>query len=491
MLATALAQLRFATSMVLGHPFAPRALHHLIDALVATQQEFGFIGTEGAELLGGPALDIETRQALQLQRFRTQAVRGQRETEYYGALFRELDLDPSRMSFETIARLPVLAKAALRGDPDGFVRKSATPVLRALTTGTTGWPISIAFSARELQQLAAFSAIGLLYQRQLTSEDIVQISISSRAVIGNIGLGGACTHLGVPYYLTGLIDPARALALLAEERRLPGKKPRASVLSTYPSYLGALVDCGLRLGYRPDDFGLERIFLGGEVSTAGLRARSRKLFGPIQFDENYGMTETIPFGGTPCSEGHLHFEPSQGLLEVFDPGTGAPAAPGSVGTIVATPFPPFRETTVLLRYDTEDLVRPLAGPLTCSLRNLPATSPLLGKRSLAVRHEGGWTTLRDVLEALEPVLPVPLPVRCGFRAVPGGIEVEVVTWRDTPSVRRTIAWRLEEQGIPLRALHLVDDPGKLRNPAPLRCDLRESVFAPQEHTARPLLRRVA
>ena len=136
--------------------------------------------------------------------------------------------------------------------------------------------------------------------------------------------------------------------------------------------------------------------------TEGLKQRCQQLFGPVTFLEGYAMTETIPFGGSPCSEGHLHFEASHGLLEVIDPETARPAALGEPGTIVATPFAPYRETTILLRYDTEDMVRPLAAPLTCSLRNLPvATSDVLGKRRLSVRHDDGWTFPRDVLEALE------------------------------------------------------------------------------------------
>jgi phenylacetate-coenzyme A ligase PaaK-like adenylate-forming protein len=478
MFETALAQLRFASSMLFGHPFSTRSLTRIVKAMQATEREFGVIGDEGAELLGGPVLDEETRRELQIRRFRKQAVRAARETAYYGALFRELDLDPSRLRWEDIGGVPRLGKGTLRTNPDAFVRRSATPTLRVLTTGTTGWPASIYFSADELGQLAAFSAIGLLFQRQLAEDDVVQISISSRALLGSIGLGGACAHLGAPSYLTGLIEPAHALAMLAEKRSIAGKKPRASVLSVYPSYLGELVEHGLRIGYRPADFGLEWIYVGGEVCTEGLKERARQLFGDVRFDENYGMTETIPFGGTRCSAEHLHFEPSQGLLEVYNPETAEPARPGEAGTIVATPFPPFRETTILLRYDTEDMVRAIAEPLECDRRNTPATGNILGKLGHAVRHDHGWTYPRDVLEALEPVLSIPLPVRYGLWAVPGGVAVEVVTRRDTPAVRRTIEWRLAEQGVPLRELHLVDDPAWLRRPLPLRCDLREASFRP-------------
>jgi hypothetical protein len=245
---------------------------------------------------------------------------------------------------------------------------------------------------------------------------------------------------------------------------------------TYPSYLGELVTAGLHLGYRPTDFGLEQVFVGGEVVTQELKVRCQELFGPVRFVESYGMTEPWPFGGTRCEQGHLHFEVAHGLLEVLSLETGVPACSGEPGVIVATPFPPFRETTLLLRYDTQDVVRLLAEPLACSLRNLPATSAILGKRCLAIQHERGWIFPRQIVEALEAVRAVPLPARYGFWSVPGGVAVEVLVVADNPDVRRAIVHSLEEQQVPLCALHLITNRGQLRWPMPLRCDLRELSF---------------
>ena len=143
---------------------------------------------------------------------------------------------------------------------------------------------------------------------------------------------------------------------------------------------------------------------------------------------------------------------------------------------MATPFPPYRETTLVLRYDTEDLVRVVEGPLSCRLRHLAATSELLGKRRLAVRHDDGWTAPRQVLEALEALEDVPLPARCGFRAVPGGVTVEVLVRSVTGEGRRAVETSLEQQGIPLRGLRLAEDRRELTCPLPLRGDLEELGF---------------
>ena len=113
---------------------------------------------------------------------------------------------------------------------------------------------------------------------------------------------------------------------------------------------------------------------------------------------------------------------------------------------------------MVLRYNTEDVVDSLAGPFTCRLRDWPATSDIQGKLRLSVRHDRGWTYPRDVLEALEAVEEdVPLPARCGFWAVSGGVAVEAVVRAATPLARRQIETALEAQGVPLRELHLVED----------------------------------
>jgi phenylacetate-coenzyme A ligase PaaK-like adenylate-forming protein len=479
MLTEAIAQARFALSLLFGIPFDARSLERLADALRETRHEFGAIGAEGAELLSGPALDDTTRRDVQLRRFRTQATRGARETTYYGRLFDELGLDPTRLRDADVARIPPTRKAAVREHPDDFVRRTARPSLRAVTTGTTGTPTAIYFSRDELRAYAALGAISALTHGTVDSEDVVQISTSTRATLGNACFAGACDLAGALVHHAGLVSAGHTLGLLTQRRRIVGKRDRVSILSTYPSHLGAVVEHGLRQGLEPSDFGLRRIFTGGELVTAGLKARARRLFGDVRIEEGYGMTETWPLAGVPCSDEHLHFEPSQALVEVLDLETGAPARPGQAGTIVATPFSPYRQTTILLRYDTCDVVRPLDGPSDCALRHLPGTSHLQGKLGLSAQHDEGLTFPRDVLEALEALQEVPLPARCGFWAVPGGVAVEVVTRHgDEPSTRRAIERSLGERGVPLRELRLLPDRAGLRRPLPLRGDLREAAFGP-------------
>ncbi len=478
MFETALAQLRLAASILFAVPFSPKSLERLVEGMRQTRDEFGPFSAGAKELVTGPVLDEDTRRDFQLRRFRKQAARAASETQYYGRLFTQLAEDPAHLTYQSILRLPLTAKQMLRDDSDAFVRRSARPVYQMLTTGTTGKPTALWFSEREMHAFYALSAMGYLLHDLVDDSDIVQLSTSSRAMLGNACFMEGCARLGAVVFQTGLLDPGEILARLAEKRRLPGKKSQVSLLFTYPSYLGHLVSSARAHGYRRADFALDKIALGGEIVTAGVKTRAQELFGPVEFVEGYGITETWPQGGDLCDQGHLHFEPSQGLMEVISLHGDGPAGPGEAGTLVLTPFPPFRETTILLRYNTEDVVRPLEDPVTCSLRHLPGVSPVLGKLKHSVQHERGWTFPREVVEALEAVEEIPLPARARFWSVPGGVAVEAIAAASTATLQARAAASLEAHGVPLQQLVLRDRAEDLRNSLPLRGDLRELSFDP-------------
>ena len=475
MIETIPAQLRYVCSLAFGTRLHTRSLERLVTVLLAAREEFGAVGRDAAEALRGPPLDDAARREVQIRRFRKQAQLAAR-TPYYRRLFAELGIEPRKVTWTDVAVLPPTPKDALRSDPDAFVPADAKPAFRAVTTGTTGIPTSIYFSRGELEAMILLGAIGVLMGRQAEPEDVVQFSVSSRGMFPVMLGARTIARLGAVVYQAGLVDPAHALALLAERRSLPGHKRQTSLLSTVPSYLGSLVERGSALGYRPQDFGVERIMLGGEIATQGLRDRAAHLFGEVEYIETYAATEILGTGALTCLSGHLHFPVPPGLVEVLSLDGRRPAEPGEAGSLVVTPFAPYRTTTVLLRYDTGDVVRLPSEPPDCELSTIPATSPILGKLATSIPHAAGWTFQRDVAEALDALGEVPLPARFGLRARRDGVAVEVVAREDGPDAHRRIAAALERR-VPLRGLRVVTDPASLEDPLPLRADLREHSFA--------------
>jgi phenylacetate-coenzyme A ligase PaaK-like adenylate-forming protein len=475
MIETVPAQLRYVCTLAFGTRLHTRSLDRLVTALLDAREEFGAVGRDAAEVLRGPELDETTRREVQIRRFRKQAQLAAR-TPYYGRLFAELGIEPRKLRWADLETLPPTPKDALRSDPDAFVPSTARPAFRALTTGTTGIPTSVYFSRAEFDATVALGAVSVLLARQVEPGDVVQLSVSSRALFPVMLAAQVAARVGAVVYQAGFIDPAHALALLAEKRSLRGHSQQANVLSTVPSYLGSLVERGAELGYRPQDFGVERIILGGEVATQGLRDRAARLLGEVEYVEGYAATEIFGTGALTCLSGHLHFPVPPGLVEVRSLDGRRRAEPGEPGTLVVTPFSPYRTTTVVLRYDTADVVRLPAEPPTCELSTIPATSHVLGKLARSIPHSDGWTFPRDVAEALDALEEVPLPARFGMRADRGGVAVEVVARQDDTGTRRRIATALERR-VPLRGLRVVTDPAALEDPALLRTDLREHSFS--------------
>ena len=476
MIETVPAQLRYVCTLAFGARLHTRSLDRLVTSLVDAREEFGAVGRDAAEALRGPVLDDTARREVQIRRFRKQAQLAAR-TPYYGRVFAELGIEPRKLRWADVEALPPTPKEMLKADPDAFVPTSARPAFRALTTGTTGIPTTVYFSRAEFEATVVLGAISVLLARQVEPGDVVQLSVSSRALFPVMLAAQIAARVGAVVYQAGFVDPAHALALLAEKRSLPGHKPRANVLSTTPSYFGSLVERGAELGYRPRDFGVERIVLGGEIATQGLRDRATTVFGEVEYVETYAATEIFGTGALTCLSGHLHFPVPPGLVEVVSLDGRRRAEPGEPGTLVVTPFAPYRTTTVVLRYDTADVVRVPAEPLTCELSTIPGTSHVLGKLARSIPHAGGWTFQRDVVEALEALEEVPLPARFGMRADRAdGVAVEVVAREDDARTRRRIATALEHR-VPLRGLRVVTDPASLEDPVLLRADLREHSFA--------------
>jgi len=467
---TAIVHMRFARSVLSGAPVHLPSLKHLIQAYAVNSTKPN----------NGPSApntqNPQMMQGLQERRIRQQVRLAARETDYYADLFAQHKLNVQGFIPDRFSELPVTTKEALRDHPEAFLRRGFRPTLATMTTGTTGRGITMLFTNRETQIFSSMAAMGLLQQGLISSADIVQMSTSARALLGNQSNMEACRQAGALTYQTGVVDPERALVLLVQEHKLPDHKAQASVLYTYPSYLGKLIETGLALGYRPQDFGLERIIISGEVSSPRIRQRSEALFGPVTFSEGYGISEAWPFGGSYCEAGHLHFHPLRGLVEVIDPETGQPAQPGEAGSLVLTPFYPYRESSVLLRYDTGDIVRTLVDRPKCSLKAHPATGALLGKGRFCLRTESGWFGPRDILEILEPNTAIPLPVRFGFWEEQDGLKLQVAVREVTDALQQEISAQLRSAGIPVRTLQLVNDPAQLEHPFPWRGDLHESSF---------------
>ena len=197
-----------------------------------------------------------------------------------------------------------------------------------------------------------------------------------------------------------------------------------------------------------------------------------------QINDTFAMTEVLPVSGRICTQGHVHHDLNMGLIEIIDLATGQPAAPARLGTVVITPYYPYRECMPVLRYDTRDVVRRLPeGALTCELAGIPATSSILGKADHLLHLGDSIVTPRELIEVIEALPSQPWPAR--FHAQVEGdhialmVSPEVVAGVTCAEIER----RFHQAKIPVVVTTSEDSADASQQLRPLRADLRETTFA--------------
>jgi phenylacetate-CoA ligase len=408
MFETGVRQFRMALGMVFGRRLDTANLARLVDDALATMAEFGEPGADVQQLLDGPLTDPAARLEFANRALRRTARRLETQSPFYARRFAASDIQAKQVDVETLRKIPVTVKLDLIQRPADFRCADSSPYLTTRTTGTTGRPAEIWLSRYEVELWSSLGALSGVLRDEIRSSDIMQVNVSSRATAAVHLDAAICRMVGAGCRVLGIVPPDESLDALCEGR--------STLLSTCPSYLGELVTTAIRRGMGPSDFQLRRIDCGGEVLSASLAAAARRIFGVDLVRDSFGMTEVIPVSGRTCSQGHLHHDINMGLVELLDLETGEPATPGSLATVVITPYFPYRDCMPVLRYDTRDVVRCLPDePLTCEVAGIPATGSILGKAGYLLRLGSGEVLpSRVIVEALESLPSQPWPAR--FRA---------------------------------------------------------------------------
>ena len=183
---------------------------------------------------------------------------------------------------------------------------------------------------------------------------------------------------------------------------------RASGYLGTPSFLYTLLKRGRELG---TPLQTEVAFVTGEMLPESLRAEMENDF-KVRVLQGYG-TADLGLLAYECPEkGGMHLHP-ECILEVLDLETGAPAAPGQPGQIVATIFD---EAYPLLRFATGD-IGAMAAPARCACgRTAPKLAGLLGRVGDAVKVKGMFIRGAEIDKAL--------------KAFPGIARFQAVVTRD-------------------------------------------------------------
>jgi phenylacetate-coenzyme A ligase PaaK-like adenylate-forming protein len=475
MFETGIRQFRLAVGMVQGRRLDPRNIARLVDDVLATLAEFGEPGADAAELIDGPMANPEARLDIANTNLRRTARRLAAQSPFYARRFTSAQIDPAKLDVAGMPKIPVTTRADLIERPGDFRCTDVPAYLATRTTGTTGRPAEVWLSRYEMELWPALGALASVLRDEMRPGDVMQVNLSSRSTAALHLAATSCRLVGAGCRPLGILPPEVSLDSLAEGG--------TTILLTCPSYLGELVTAARRRGMGVGDFQLRRLVVGGEVLSTSLAQAAARTFGVRRVEDPYSMTEIAPVSGRTCSQAHQHHDLNLGLTELVDLDTGEPAAPGALGTLVVTPYFPYRDCTPVFRYDTRDVARCLPDtPLRCELADVPATSQILGKANQLLRLPGGEVvTPRQLTEAIEALPAEPWPARYRAIACDGRIRLTlpvgaIAGYGEADAVRHFAAAGLDID------LDIVgdDQAASLRH---TRSDLHETTFASQHALA--------
>lgn len=295
---------------------------------------------------------------LQLERLQATVNRCYKNVPFYRRRLDELQMQPEDVQgLEDLRKLSFTTKDDLRRSyPYDMVALPLREVVRFhLSSGTTGSPTVIAYTANDLEHWTELVARNLT-AGEITREDVVQIFFGYGLFSGGFGLHQGAERIG-------------ASVLPVSETELPQQVKimqdfRSTALIGMPSYALAIADAVEAAEVEPNSLSLRVGLFGAEPWSEERRAEIEgRLY--IRAYDIYGLSEMGgPGVAGECPERcGLHLAEDHFLVEVVDPATGEPVPEGQEGELVFTTL--TKEALPLLRYRSGDLSSIDTRPCAC------------------------------------------------------------------------------------------------------------------------------
>lgn len=312
---------------------------------------------------------------LQLEKFRSQVARVY-GNKVLGARYRAAGLLPGDIrTWDDIARVPFITKNDLRENyPTGLLAGPMSGVVRVhLTSGTTGVPVPMAYSAADLEVWTTCMARNFI-AGGLTRDDIVQQAHGYGLFTGGLGFHYGLERVGACVIPTGAGGTDKQLRLMQEWG--------TTVFTGTPTYALHVGEVALEKGLDPvRDLRLRLGFHGGEPCSDEMRRRIDDRLGYTAHGGGmrrcYGLTE---MGGPVAMDCEyvtgIHVWGDHFLMEVVDPATLQPVEPGEPGELVLSNL--SFTAMPLLRYRTGDRVIVTEESCPCG-RTHPRITRFLGR----------------------------------------------------------------------------------------------------------------
>jgi phenylacetate-CoA ligase len=349
-----------------------------------------------------------------------------------------------------LARLPFTSKEDIqKRNQDFWAAPRERLVEIVATTGTTGEPIFVAMTNRDLQRLGENERRGFSWLGAKPGE-CFHIAIT----LDNLFVAGLAYHLGLRMIGVATIrvgaQPARRHLDLMKQLRPAG-------VVAVPSLLRTLASQALKDGDDLATFAPRRAMLIGDAirnQSLASNTLGRLLdaeWGGELFS-TYGLTEAgLAFHECPVHTG-LHSHPDLVIVEIVDD-ADRPVPDGEMGELVITTLQV--EGMPLLRYRTGDITFRVPGDCQCG-RGGVRIGPILGRKQHRLKIKGTTLYPKTIEDALLSVVGVEnfiIEVHTGDDET-DRLVVRVGALRDDPRFQKMISDTLYAKARVTPELHL-------------------------------------
>lgn len=302
-----------------------------------------------------PREDLEQ---LQLERLQSTLYRVATHVPFYRKKFKEMAIDPDGFrSLDELRKLPFTTKNDLRNNyPYGLFAVPLRDVVRLhASSGTTGTATVVGYTRNDLKNWSDMVA-RILTATGVGPDDVVQIAFGYGLFTGGFGLHYGAERVGASVIPISSGNTKRQIQILQDFK--------TTTLVCTPSYALLLADTMMDMDININALSLKFGLFGGEPWSEEMRLEIKNKLGIIATD-NYGLSEVMgPGVAGECSFCNgLHINEDHFIVEVIDPQTLEPVAPGELGELVFTTI--TKEAFPVIRYRTRDLARLIPEPCPC------------------------------------------------------------------------------------------------------------------------------
>ena len=295
----------------------------------------------------------------QLSQVDAQIKRLVKTDSYYGKKYRELGITDVT-SQEAFEELPFSSKDDLRNAyPLGIQAVPDEEVVRIhSSSGTTGKPVIIPYTAKDVDDLATMFA--RCYETAgVTKKDRVHITPGYGLWTAGIGFQAGAEKLGAMVIPMGPGNTDKQLQMMIDLE--------STVLTATSSYALLLAEEIDKRGLK-DKIHLKKGVFGSERWSEKKREYIKEKLG-IELYDIYGLTEIYGPGiGISCdAQNGMHYWDDYVYIEIIDPKTGKTLPDGEEGEIVITTL--VKEGAPLIRFRTHDISRILPGECPCGRKH--------------------------------------------------------------------------------------------------------------------------